>query len=239
MSENELKQNSIYAMLPETVTQRIESALVVVSTAPGDVLVQAGEAADTVWFPLDMVASLDQVLDDADEATSAPGIALVGREGAFGLEPMLGADTAVNRATVRIGGRAMRLDANVLREEFARAGVLHRLLLRHADALVCQICAVAACERVHSVNQRLIRWLLSFDDRVPLRDAELTQETLSQLMGVRRVSVSAAASRMQINGLIAYQRGHFTILDRQALAVRSCACYREVKARYQDYLQPD
>lgn len=128
--------------------QRIESAFVVVTAAPGDVLVQAGEPVAIVW------------------------------------EPMLGAETAVNRATVRIGGRALRHEASLLREQFARAGVLHWLLLRHADALICQICAVAACESAHGVRQRLIRWLLSFDDRVRLQHAELTQESLSQLMGV-------------------------------------------------------
>lgn len=239
MSVNEFKRNSICAMLPESVTQRIESAFTVVAAAPGDVLMQAGEPAESVWFPLDLVVSLDQVLDDSDDVSVAPGVALVGSEGVIGLEPMLDAETAVNRSTVRIGGRVLRLEANVLREEFARGGVLHRLLLRHADALFCQVCAVSACERVHSVRQRLVRWLLLFDDRLRLQDVELTQESLSQLMGVRRVSISAAASELQADGLIAYLRGNFTILDREALALRSCQCYRGIKARYQAYLQPD
>ncbi len=239
MSAIELKQNAICSMLPETALRRIERAFVVVTAVPGDVLVHAGEPADNVWFPLDLVVSLDQVLDDAAEALVAPAVALIGNEGAVGLEPILGGGTAVNQATVRIGGRVLRLEASLLRDEFVRAGVLHRLLLRHADPLVCQICAVAACERVHSVRQRLIRWLLSFDDRIALHNAELTQETLSQLMGVRRVSVSAAASEMQADGLIAYQRGNFTILDREALTLRSCQCYREISARYREYLQPD
>ena len=235
----EFKQNAICSMLPETAMRRIESAFVVVTVVPGDVLAQAGEPTDNVWFPLDVVVSLDQVIDDSGEALIAPAVALIGSEGAVGLEPILGGGTAVNQATVRIGGRVLRLDASLLRDEFVRAGVLHRLLLRHADPLLCQICAVAACERVHSVRLRLIRWLLSIDDRTPLQDAELTQESLAQLMGVRRVSVSAAASEMQAEGLIAYQRGNFTILDRDALTSRSCQCYRTIKARYQDYLQHD
>lgn len=233
-------QNSLLAMLPDSVMQRIKQDLTMVEGVPGDVLLHLGEPIHDIYFPLDLVVSLDYVVGDGiDDAAAAPGVALAGNEGVVGIEPFLGAETCVNRATVRIAGRAVRLDAEPLREEFARAGAFHRLLLRSADALYSQVSATAACERVHTVVQRLIRWLLLCDDRAPFRNLGLTQESLSQLLGVRRASVSAAAGQLQSAGLIAYRRGNIMIVDRSGLEARSCKCYREIKARYESYLLPD
>ena len=141
--------------------------------------------------------------------------------------------------TVRIGGSLLRLPAAALQQEFARAGVLHRLALGAADALLGQSCAIGACERVHSVRQRIIRWLLMFEDRAPQRDMRLTQDALSQLLGVRRASISVAAGELQADDLIAYQRGIITIRDRQRLEAGACRCYHEIKARYAFHFDAD
>lgn len=231
------RQNALLALLPASVMQRLEQDLTVISGAAGDVLLQPGQPINDVYFPLDLVVSLDQpVTDDIGDAAAAPGVALTGREGAIGIEPFLGAETSISRATVRVEGRALRLSAATLRAEFARAGAFQRLLLRSADALLAQVSAIAACERVHPIQQRLIRWLLLCDDRALRGGIGLTQESLSELLGVRRASISAAASQLQSAELIAYRRGNIMILDRIRLEGLSCKCYREIKARYKGYL---
>ncbi len=232
-------QNAVLAMLPPAVIDRIDRGVAVVTVETGDVLLDAGERIDDVYFPLDTVLSLDQATGtDPDDPAIAPAVALVGSEGMIGFEALFGSDTSFNRVTARIGGRAVRLSPVIVHDEFARAGAFHRLLLRSTDALFAQIGATSACERAHTVQQRLVRWLLSFDDRVPVRTLGLTQESLAQLLGVRRVSVSAAASQFQEAGLIAYRRGMVTILDRKGLVERSCRCYREIRTRYEGFLQP-
>ena len=236
----QLEKNSVLGMLPAAVLERFGTHLVPIRYEPGDVLLEAGEPIVDVHFPLDLVASLEQVVTtDPEDRAGTPGIALVGSEGVIGIEALLGADTATNTARVGIGGHAVRIRAEVLREEFLRASALHRVLLRHTDALFLQTCAISACERVHPVQQRLIRWLLSFDDRSPIRDLGLTQDTLARLLAVRRVSISAAALGLQVAGLIAYQRGHVMVVDREGMEARSCKCYREIKARYDLHLHPE
>ena len=229
------RQNHLIAMLPEPVRQRIDREWSIVSAAPGDVLIDPGEPIVDVYFPLDAVASLDQVVsDDVEDHATGPGVALIGNEGIIGIETLLGAEDSINRATVRIGGQLIRLGAATLLEEFARGGVVHRLVLRSADALMGQSCAIGACERVHSVRQRLVRWLLMFADRVSADEIQLTQDSLAQLLAVRRASVSAAAGELQAASLIAYQRGAITIRDRHRLEADACSCYRHIKARYAD-----
>ncbi len=157
---------------------------------------------------------------------------MVGSEGVIGVEAFFGAETAINTARVGIGGYCIRMRADALREEFLRTGAFHRVTQRFVDALVCQYCAISACERVHTVQQRLIRWLLLFHDRAFGEDLGLTQEVLSRLMAVRRVSVSAAALQLQLTGLIAYQRGHVKIVDRPGMEARACPCYHTIHSRY-------
>ena len=233
--------NRLLAMLPATVLQRLDRMSSLVTAAPGDVLLDADEPIVELSFPLDLVASLEQpVSHDVEDYACGPGVALVGREGVVGLEALLGNEASINRATVRIGGQMLRLPAAALREEFGRAGVLHRLLLGSADALLGQSCAIGACERVHSVRRRVIRWLLMFADRVSdSDDIRLTHDTLSQLLGVRRASISVAASELQADGLIAYQRGIITIRNRQRLEAGACTCYHEIKARYSFHFDDD
>lgn len=227
--------NQLIAMLPQQAWDRIGSEASIVSAVPGDVLIDQDEAIVDIYFPLDAVASLEQVVsDDVEDHASGPGVALVGNEGVISIEALLGAENSINRATVRIGGQLVRVSAAALSEEFAKTGVFHRLVLRYAEALMGQSCAISACERVHAIRQRLVRWLLMFSDRAPEGAIRLTQDSLAQLIAVRRSSVSTAASELQDEALIAYQRGIITIVDRHRLEAGSCSCYREIKARYAD-----
>ena len=227
--------NQLIAMLPQQVWERIDGGATIVSAVPGETLIDPGEAIVDIYFPLDAVASLEQVVSDGvEEHASGPGVALVGNEGVISIEALLGAETSINRATVRIGGQLVRVSAATLSEEFARAGVFHRLVLRYADALMGQSCAISACERVHEIRQRLVRWLLMFADRAPQGAIRLTQDSLAQLIAVRRASVSAAASELQDEALIAYQRGIITIVDRHRLEAGACSCYHEIKTRCAD-----
>lgn len=234
MTNEDVERNALLSMLPPSVTERIGDALRIVSATAGDVLIDPEAPIVDVFFPLDLVASLDQVIDDDDAAATpfAPGVAICGNEGVVGVERFFGAEVAINRATVQIGGRAALVHAEAAREEFARGGAFHRLLLRTADHLFLQTCAIGACERTHTIEQRLIRWLLMFDDRSPSGDIALTQEAISQLMRVRRVSVTGAARLLQVHGLISYARGVITLEDRAGLVERSCKCYRAIKASH-------
>lgn len=232
--------NFLLAMLPESITQRLGIELGIVAAATGDVLLDTDEPITDLYFPIDLVVSLDQVVgDDAGGDDTSAGVALIGREGFVGIESLFGSDRAINRATVRLGGRAARIRADTALEEFARPGAFRLLLLRSADDLLGQLCGISACERVHPVEQRLIRWLLMFDDRVVETDLKLTQEVLAQLLHVRRVSITVAASVLQLAGLITYTRGTIMIADRAGLEARSCKCYRAIKARYDAARQPD
>lgn len=229
--------NRLLAMLPPSVIQRLEHAATVVSVTAGDVLMDAGELVRYVFFPLDSVVSLDQVISqDEDEHAHGPCVALLGSEGMVGIESLLGFDEAINRATVRISGRLARIEVAPLMEEFSRTGALHRLVVGSAGALTGQTCAISACERVHSVRQRVIRWLLMFDDRAQSPELPLTQELLSQMIGVRRASISAAAAELQAEDLIAYQRGSVMLSNRNRMEAGACKCYREIKARYTDHV---
>lgn len=234
MTNDDVGRNVLLSMLPASVTERIGDALRIVSAAAGDVLIDPGAPIVDVYFPLDLVVSLEQVIDDDDAAAtpSAPGVALCGNEGMIGIERFFGAEVSTNRATARIGGRVVLVEAAAAFEEFARSGAFHRLLLRTADHLFLQTCAIGACERVHTVEQRLIRWLLMFGDRAASGDIALTQDAIAQLMRVRRVSITAAARLLQVQGLISYARGVITIDDRDGLVGRSCKCYREIKASH-------
>ena len=234
----EAKQNFLLGLLPPAIHARLEHRLIPVRLEIGDVLIEAREPIDAVYFPIDAVVSLDQtVVDEAVEAEVTASVALVGSEGVVGFEVLLGGQTAINRATVRLAGSAWQIDADALREEFVRGAAMQRVLLRAIDALVAQIAGTAVCERLHTTVQRLTRWLLLTDDRAKDHELMLTQETLSHLLGVRRESVSNAAGQLQRCGLIAYHRGNLSIVDRSGLEARACQCYREIKSRYDGLLE--
>lgn len=235
MPDTEPRTNLLIGMLPSAAYERIEARLERVSLRAGEVLFEPDPDApiDAVYFPVDAIVSFDHVVSGrASGVELMPSVAVTGAEGVVGIELFLGGQTAINRATVRVGGAALRLGADALRAEFARGTALQRLLLGAADALVAQIANNSACERVHGPTQRLTRWLLLVDDRALRSDLMLTQEALAQSMGVRRETVSVAAGRLQQAGLITYSRGNLMIVDRAGLQARSCNCYREIKARY-------
>lgn len=244
MTELSARANLILEMLPPSVYQRLVPHLEAVSLRAGEVLFSPETEAPlpAIHFLAGPIVSFDHAVGDSTSAHPlklVPSVAITGREGVAGVELFLGGRTAINRATVRVGGTALRLPAEPLRAEFARGTVLQRLLLGAADALLSQIAYNSACERLHTPTQRLIRWLLLVDDRALQRELPLTQQSLAQFMGLRRESVSLAARQLQRVGLIRYSRGHLAILDRAGLLARSCDCYREIKARYDAMLTSD
>lgn len=239
MPATDSRTNLLINMLPPSALTRIENQLEAVSLRAGEVLLESDAAFDVVYFPVDSIVSLDNFASGkrgSGEVTAS--VALTGNEGLVGIELVLGAQTAISRATVRVDGSALRMHGNALREEFVRGTAMQRLLLGAADALVSQASNNSACERLHSPVQRLTRWLLLVDDRAARRDLLLTQETLAQFLGVRRESISLAARRLQRAGLITYARGNLVIIDRAGLEAHSCECYRAIKVRYDAMLKP-
>lgn len=244
MTELNARGNFILDMLPLSVYQRIAPHLEAVSLCAGQVLFSPETHAPlpAIHFLTGPIVSFDHVVGDSnsDHHTKlVPSVAITGREGVAGVELFLGGQTAINRATVRVGGTALVLPAEPLRAEFARGTAVQRLLLGAADAFLSQIAYNSVCERLHTPTQRLTRWLLLVNDRALQRELPLTQETLAKFMGLRRESVSLAARHLQNTGLIRYSRGHVAILDRAGLLAQSCDCYREIKGRYDAMLTPD
>lgn len=186
-----------------------------------------------VYFPLDAIVSLLYVLDDGASAE----IAVVGREGLVGIALFMGGESTTNRAVVQSAGRGLRLRASIMMEEFNRAGPVMHLLLRYTQALITQMSQTAVCNRHHSLDQQLCRWLLLSLDRLNTPDLHMTQELIANMLGVRREGVTEAAGTLQKACLIRYHRGHITVLDREGLERRTCECYRVVKKEY-DRLLP-
>jgi CRP-like cAMP-binding protein len=194
----------------------------------GDVIYEPGARLDYLYFPTTSVVSL---LDTMENGTTAE-MGLAGNDGVVGIALFLGGDTTPNRAVVQLAGGAYQMPAEALRQEFARGGPLQYLLLRYTQALITQISQTAVCNRLHSVEQRLCRWLLLSRDRVETDDLLMTQEYISNMLGGRRESVTVAAGRLQDLGLIHYSRGHIRIVDRSGLEATGCECYRIVKDEY-------
>jgi CRP-like cAMP-binding protein len=177
------------------------------------------------FFPTTSIVSLHYVTETGASAETAG----VGREGVVGISLFMGGDTTSSSAVVQTSGHAYRLDRNVLKQEFNRAGLLQRLLLRYTQALMTQMAQTAACNRHHSVEQQLSRWLLLTLDRLPERELVMTQELVASMLGVRRESVTEAAGKLQNGGYIRYRRGHIAVLDRVGLETQTCECYGVVK----------
>jgi CRP-like cAMP-binding protein len=186
-----------------------------------------------VYFPTSAIVSLLYVLENGASAE----IAVVGREGIVGISLFMGGGSSPNRAVVQSAGKGFRLSAKALQEEFQRAGPVLHLLLRYTQALIAQMSQTAVCNRHHSLDQQLCRWLLLSLDRLPGDDLVMTQELISNMLGVRREGVTEAAMSLQAAGLIRYARGRISVLDRPGLEQRSCECYRVVKKEY-DRLLP-
>ena len=221
-------ENQLLSALPAEEYQRLLPNLERISFSLGEVVYDLGGRLDYIYFPTNSVVSL---LSGMEDGTTAE-MGLAGNDGVVGVALFLGGNTTPNRAVVQIAGGAYRMKAKLLQEEFARGGPLQRLLLRYTQALITQISQTAVCNRLHSVEKRLCRWLLLSHDRVKSDDLLMTQEFISNMLGGRRESVTVAAGRLQDAGLIHYARGRIKIRDRKGLEAAVCECYRIVKDEF-------
>ena len=187
---------------------------------------ESGAAVRHVYFPIDSIISLLNVMENGESAE----IAVVGNEGLVGIAVFMGGESTPSRAIVQSGGKAYRLAGRQLKDEFDRHGEMQVLMLRYIQALTAQMVQTAACNRHHTVDQQLCRWLLLSLDRLPTNQLTMTQELISNMLGVRREGVTEAAGKLQRLGAIEYSRGRITVLDRAALEKLSCECYAVVKA---------
>lgn len=228
------RQNSLLAAIPEEEYARLLPNLELVQMPLGAVLYESGSELRHVYFPTTAIISLLYVMLDGASAE----IGVVGNEGVIGIALFMGGETMPNRAVVQSAGHAYRLKGQLLKHEFNRAGELQHLLLRYTQALLTQMSQTAVCNRHHSLDQQLCRWLLLSLDRLPTNQLVMTQELIANMLGVRREGVTEAAGKLQKAGLIKYQRGHITVLDRVGLEARACECYGVVKKEY-DRLLPE
>jgi CRP-like cAMP-binding protein len=227
-------QNHLLAALPETELERLLPHLEVVPMELGGVLYESGSRLRDVYFPTNSIVSLLYVMTDGSSAE----IAVVGNEGIIGVALFMGGETTPSRAVVQSAGSAYRLKGKLLKQEFNRSGALQHLLLRYTQALLTQMAQTAVCNRHHSVDQQLCRWLLMSLDRLPSNSLTMTQELIANMLGVRREGVTEAAGKLQDIGLIHYSRGRITVLDRPGLEAKACECYQVVKSEF-DRLLPD
>ena len=222
------RQNRLLAALPDEDFLRWRPQLGAIEIPVGQVLHEAGETLAYGYFPTTAVVSLQYVTADGASA----GIAQIGNEGVVGTSIFMGGGSTPSRAVVQSAGSCFRMPASALRAEFSRSRAVMRILLRYTQALIAQMSQIAACNRHHSIDQQLCRWLLFSLDRLPGNDLAVTQELIAQFLGVRREGVTEAALALQRAKLISYRRGHVTVLDRSGLEHRSCECYAVVKAEY-------
>jgi len=221
-------QNHLIAALPEAEFERLAPHLELVEMPLGNVLYESGERLNHVYFPTTCIVSLLYVLENGASAE----IAVVGNEGILGISLFMGGETTPSRAIVQSAGAGYRLKAPLLKQEFNRAGPVLRLLLRYTQALITQMTQTAVCNRHHSVEQQLCRWLLLSIDRLPSNTLKMTQELIANMLGVRREGVTEAAGNLQRAGLIRYNRGRIDVLDRPGLEKAVCECYAVVKAEF-------
>lgn len=234
-SPHDPRQNHLLALLPGEDFARLAPALERVSLQLGQTIYESGEEPESVLFPSTAIISLTYILESGLSAE----LAGVGNEGMVGLSLLLGGQSTPSLAVVQTAGNAYRLPGSLLKAEFDRAGFLQRLLLRYTQAVVTQVSQTAICNRGHSVEQQLCRWLLSTMDRLPDRELVVTQELIANALGVRREGVTDAAGRLRQAGLISYRRGHISVLRRQALEARACECYGVVRQELERLLSEE
>ena len=227
------RQNHLLAALPRDEYARLFPHLERVPMPLGQVLYEPGIQMRHVYFPTTSIVSRLCVMEDGASAE----IAVVGNEGIVGVSLFMGGETTPSRAVVQSAGHAYRLKGQLLKDQFYRAGPMQRLLLRYTQALLTQMAQTAVCNRHHSVDQQVCRWLLLRLDRLPSSELVMTQELIANMLGVRRERVTEAAGHLQKAGLIEYHRGRITVLDRPGLEARSCECYAVVKKEF-DRLLP-
>jgi CRP-like cAMP-binding protein len=233
-SAEDPRKNRLLAALPDAEWVRWKSQLELVAMPFGKVLYEPGSRLTHVYFPTTSIVSLLHVMEDGGSAE----IAVVGLEGIVGISLFMGGESTPSRAVVQSAGQAFRLQAHLMLQEFNRAGPVLHLLLRYTQALITQMAQTAACNRHHALDQQLCRWLLLSLDRLPSNELLMTQELIANMLGVRREGVTEAAGRLQKAGVIRYQRGRITVLDRAGLEQRTCECYAVVKLEY-DRLLPN
>jgi CRP-like cAMP-binding protein len=227
-------QNHLLAQLPMEEQQRWLPHLESVHMPLGEVVYEPGVTLTHVYFPTTALVSLLYVMEDGSSAE----IAVVGNEGIVGIALFMGGGSTPSRAVVQSAGSGLRLHARLLKEEFDQNGPVLHLLLRYTQALITQMAQTAVCNRHHSLDQQLCRWLLLSLDRLQGDELVMTQELIANMLGVRREGVTEAAVKLQHAGLIRYVRGHITVLDRAGLEKRTCECYAVVKKEY-DRLLPE
>lgn len=218
-------ENSLLAALPSAELERLVIDLEPVQLKLGQVLYESGETMSHAYFPVNSVVSLLYVMSNGESAE----IAIVGNEGVIGISIFMGGESTISRAVVQNAGYAYRLKAQVIKEEFQNAGALTRLLLMFASALITQMVQTAACNRHHSVDQQLCRWMLLSLDRLPSGRISMTKELIGNMLGLGAKEVLQATDVLKKAGLIHYNNGEITVLDRDAVEKRSCECYGVVK----------
>lgn len=226
--------NHLLNALPGQEYERLAPHLELVELNLGDVLYESGSQMRHAYFPITMIISLLYVLENGSSAE----IAVVGNEGILGIALFMGGNTTPSRAVVQSKGKAYRLKADILLDEFNRGGPAQNLLLRYTQALITQMTQTAVCNRHHTVEQQFCRWLLLSLDRLSGNSLDMTQELIANMLGVRREGITEAAGRLQREGLIKYCRGHIEVLDRTMLEERVCECYQVVQTEFERLL-PD
>ena len=228
-------QNRLLAALPDVEWRRWRARLEFIEMPLGQTLAEAAVTQPYAWFPTTAIASLLYMTDSGHSAE----IAVVGNEGMVGLAPFMGGDSTPQRAAVLVAGQGYRLTAGFVRDEFEHSAPIRHLLLRYTQAQLAQIGQTAVCNRFHSIDQQLCRWLLLCMDRLPSDTLAMTQELIAHNLGVRREGVTEAAIRLQNAGLIRYARGRISVLDRKGLERSACECYGVVKEEYDRLLHTE
>ena len=225
---NESSQNQLLAALRAAEFERLAGYLERVPMRLGEMLYEPGEQLQHAYFPVSSIVSLHYVMETGASAS----VAGVGNEGMVGISLFMGGDTTPSSAVVQTAGVAYRLERRWLKQEFERSGALQHLLLRYTQALMTQMTQTAVCNRHHSVEQQLCRWLLVTLDRIPSGEIVMTQELVAGMLGVRREGITEAAGRLQDAGVIRYRRGHIAVLERAGLETRVCECYAVVRKEF-------
>jgi CRP-like cAMP-binding protein len=222
------RQNHLLNAIPEAEWERFATNLAPVQLRLGDVIYESGSEQPHVYFPTDSIVSLLYVMEDGSSAE----IAIVGNEGLVGISLFMGGGTTPSRAVVQSAGHAFRMRAQFIRDEFVMAGKVQQLFLRYTQALLTQMGQTAVCNRHHSVDQQLCRWLLMSLDRLSSNELTMTQELIANMLGVRREGVTEAAGKLQRAGIIKYSRGRIRVLDRPRLELMACECYEVVRKEF-------
>ena len=225
---HQLTQNHLLAALPAVELERLKPHLELIHMPLGDVLCESGGRLHYVYFPTSAIISLHYILENG----ASSEIAGVGNEGILGISLFMGGETTPSWATVQTAGYGYRLKAAMMQQEFNRPGPMQRLLLRYTQALIMQISQTAVCNRHHTIEQQLCRWLLLTLDRLNSEELTMTQELIASMLGVRREGITEAAGKLQNAGIIRYRRGHIMVLDRSGLETHVCECYNVVKKEF-------